>query len=386
MTQLDCAIPTCRIPGQHQADCGQADCRGCLRRVPEDGWCCDSCVGHMHQLLGVITGLAPDARAVAAGMVRPGATRTGGSSNKPGSQSPGNDDATDALDEITKALAKIARDISTVRGLRGPQGHAEGRALPDPLARLCTWLSDQLTWVRHAVDDQGEPYAPTVHAAIRESASRIRAIVNGPGARRYLGPCGAVGTHPNPCCDMHNQHCEPPSELCCDQCTETAHTTFPIPHADGSRCVDTPCDGDVYGRPGATHATCRSCGHQVRQDERQVWIGDITRDRAYRAADIAHAHGIHVKTIRSWADRGKLTAWWKDGEQFHEWTEPDLDPQLTGDQLTARRAEIAAELKARGPRWFVLGDVLNLATADAARREQLRAEREQATQEASTAA
>lgn len=39
------------------------------------------------------------------------------------------------------------------------------------------------------------------------------------------------------CCDMHNRHCEPPSELCCAGCTEAAHDTFPIRHADGSRCV-----------------------------------------------------------------------------------------------------------------------------------------------------
>jgi len=39
------------------------------------------------------------------------------------------------------------------------------------------------------------------------------------------------------CCDLHNQHCEPPSELCCGDCTEASHDTFPIRHADGSRCV-----------------------------------------------------------------------------------------------------------------------------------------------------
>jgi hypothetical protein len=26
-----------------------------------------------------------------------------------------------------------------------------------------------------------------------------------------------------PCCDSHNQHCEPPSELCCERCTEATH-------------------------------------------------------------------------------------------------------------------------------------------------------------------
>lgn len=39
------------------------------------------------------------------------------------------------------------------------------------------------------------------------------------------------------CCDSHNQHCEPPGDLCCGQCTEAAHDMFPIRHGDGSRCV-----------------------------------------------------------------------------------------------------------------------------------------------------
>lgn len=36
-----------------------------------------------------------------------------------------------------------------------------------------------------------------------------------------------------PCCDSHNQHCEPPSELCCHRCAETQHPRHP---AD-IRCV-----------------------------------------------------------------------------------------------------------------------------------------------------
>jgi hypothetical protein len=38
------------------------------------------------------------------------------------------------------------------------------------------------------------------------------------------------------CCDMHGRNCEPPSELCCRDCSEAAHDTFPIRHADGSVC------------------------------------------------------------------------------------------------------------------------------------------------------
>lgn len=39
------------------------------------------------------------------------------------------------------------------------------------------------------------------------------------------------------CCDLHGRNCEPPSELCCGSCTEAAHDTFPIRHADGSTCA-----------------------------------------------------------------------------------------------------------------------------------------------------
>ena len=45
------------------------------------------------------------------------------------------------------------------------------------------------------------------------------------------------------CCDLHGTTCEPPSELCCEDCTEVFHglpwwydSTQPI-HANGTPCV-----------------------------------------------------------------------------------------------------------------------------------------------------
>lgn len=38
---------------------------------------------------------------------------------------------------------------------------------------------------------------------------------------------------PELCCDRHNRACEPPSELCCQACTEATHPH----HDDGSLCV-----------------------------------------------------------------------------------------------------------------------------------------------------
>lgn len=39
------------------------------------------------------------------------------------------------------------------------------------------------------------------------------------------------------CCDMHNRHCEAPSELCCAACSEVEH-----PEHRHSECVLTPDD------------------------------------------------------------------------------------------------------------------------------------------------
>jgi hypothetical protein len=56
-----------------------------------------------------------------------------------------------------------------------------------------------------------------------------------------------VSSAPNTavCCDMHNRHCEPPADLCCRDCTEAAHDTFPIRHADGTPCVMDRVDPNV---------------------------------------------------------------------------------------------------------------------------------------------
>lgn len=53
----------------------------------------------------------------------------------------------------------------------------------------------------------------------------------------YRGKAIEVGGMVRPtvisCCDLHNQHCEPPSELCCRSCTEAEHPA----HPHGVQCV-----------------------------------------------------------------------------------------------------------------------------------------------------
>lgn len=50
-----------------------------------------------------------------------------------------------------------------------------------------------------------------------------------------------------PCCDLHNQHCEPPSELCCRSCTEAGHPQ----HPRGVQCVL-----DTLPQPSTTEYRC----------------------------------------------------------------------------------------------------------------------------------
>jgi hypothetical protein len=111
VTQL-CAIPNCRQRNRHLPTCTD-DCLGCLPRLAEDGIVCDQHVRWAAESLAEIIALTDDARAVAAGLVRHGS----GGAGKPGSRSPGNDDAMDALAEVQNTLTTLARDIAETRGL-----------------------------------------------------------------------------------------------------------------------------------------------------------------------------------------------------------------------------------------------------------------------------
>jgi hypothetical protein len=137
-----CQIPNCRIRGRHKPTCGTCpvecdchngphypcsvpggcgsegcgraeDCTGCLPRLATEGLCCDTHVRWAAESLAEIIALTDDARAVAAGLVRHGS----GGGGKPGSRSPGNDDAMDALDAVQGALTTMARAIAEERGL-----------------------------------------------------------------------------------------------------------------------------------------------------------------------------------------------------------------------------------------------------------------------------
>lgn len=339
MTQL-CAIPRCRIRGRHLPGCDEDNCGGCLPRTTDEGYVCDVDADRTLGWLAAIIELAPDARLVAAGLVRRGAA---GGSGKPASRPPLNDGATDAVDAVQNALTTIARDIAETRGAQFASTAFDGRRVLDPIIEAAKWLTRQIGWVRHAVDDQGEPYAVTVFAEIRDAHSRMRRVVNGPADQKFLGPCGCTVTWD-------------------DEGHEIQRAA--------------PCDGDVYGHPEAEKGTCRKCGARWATTERTAWLDGEVRDHAFRAAHIAEAYGVSADTIRSWAARGNLRSYWiTDAGLTVEWTDPPIDDDLTGEERERREAEIAEELAKRGPRVHYIGDVLDLAAAAAARRESERAKR-----------
>jgi len=307
MTQL-CTITGCRIRGRHLPGCDDDRCPGCLPRIADEGHTCKRCDNRADGQLGAIGELIDDARAVAAGEVRRGTG--GGGGGKPGSRPPLNDTATDALDAVQNRLTTLAREIAETRGLQSVSAVLEGRTVPDPLVRAAEWLRGQIRWVKHALDDQGDPYAVGAYAEIADCARRIRGIVNGPTEQRYFGPCGEV--------------------------------------VDGQAC-----DGDTYGWPGAELAACKTCGHQVDQLERRAWLDDQVRDRAFRASEIEDAYGVSANLIRQWATpaRGLL--------------------QVHGHDFWGRAL-------------YVLGDVLDVAAAQVAKRAEAQAR--QARREADRAA
>jgi hypothetical protein len=77
---------------------------------------------------------------------------------------------------------------------------------------------------------------PDGHTA---SPTELRALEHlaGPLTVHAANAVGSGAPAAGSCCDLHNQHCEPPAELRCWRCSEAGHDTFPTPHADGSPCL-----------------------------------------------------------------------------------------------------------------------------------------------------
>jgi hypothetical protein len=103
-------------------------CAVCTKRPTPDGYACQGCSSRAAAALAAIVELTPDARLVAAGLVRRGA---GGSSGKPGSRPPLNDGATDVVDAVQTILTTLARDIAKTRGINITGGRHHARDLEE---------------------------------------------------------------------------------------------------------------------------------------------------------------------------------------------------------------------------------------------------------------
>jgi hypothetical protein len=203
----------------------------------------------------------------------------------------------------------------------------------DPLIAAARFLAAQLEWMRHAVDEQGQPCAVAAFSEIAHCAGRMRGLVDGARDRRYLGPCGAP---------MDDHDCD-------------------APRIDG-RCETCTCDGNVHAPVGSATGRCDTCKTEYDVDARREWIRVVVRDWPFTATWISRELNlsIHVKTIRTWANRGQLPTYWRtEGGLVTPWVDTDD----------------ADEVKARGDRLHYVGDVERLHAA----RETDRATRERRT-------
>lgn len=301
--------------------------------MPDQAYACVHCgLDRPGRQLATIADMTGAARDVAHGFGRRG---TGGASGKPGSRLPLDLTATSKLDAVQGSLTTWARHIADERGLELPD------ALIDPIVAAARFIERNLEWARH------RPEVDEMLSDIDRCARVVQSLAKGPAAQRYLGPCGApLGVLPAP------------------------------EHYPDDALVTTECGGDVYCREGAQHGACRTCGAEVSTAERQAWLDGEVRSHAFRAAHIAQAYGINVNTIRSWAARGNLPSYWRTSAGLvTPWTDPELDPNLKGEAMNARLGEISDEIEARGGRLHYVGDVLDLAAVDAARRAEEQAKR-----------
>jgi len=314
-------------------------CVRCDRPTP-DGYACSPCAYRAGDQLHELADMAPAARDVAHGLAHRG--DGGGTSGKPGSSMPFNTMSTEKLTKIQARLSTWVREVA----------HARSRPIPAPrhlgddqIVLWARWLAGHVDWMRKTDD------AERFLIEVDECARAMWSVVRGPAEQKYLGPCGAVlSATAMPCPDECSCQSGPRTALsaacagcwCLTACHPTVQTG-----AEGEIC-----DGDVRAYDGAKVGRCRACGAEVATSEREDWLDGEVRQHAFRAAHIADAYDLNVNTIRSWATaREELR---------------DREGRVTQYARPARLLAHDHDFEGR-PRYLV-GDVLDLAAAEAARR------------------
>lgn len=302
-------------------------CLRCARPLADGSFCCDRCAAQTAQKLSEIADLAPPCQDVAYGLSR---RSQGGGNGKPGSRLPLDLPTMAKLDRVTTELTKWVDRIGAIRGATRPWFTTRD---DDHVTTAANWLTTHIEWIRHQADhepdDDGNTWGADQFLTDVDAALRVLwSIARGPAPQRYLGPCGA---------EIAVEPCEP---------TAAGNCTRPgLPECNPLTCATTTtitCDGNVYGRHGTRTGRCRTCGTEVDQDERRAWLDETVRQYDYTAAEIGAAYPIKADLIRQWASRGLLVAHGRSRD---------------------------------GRPLYLLGDVLDLAAGDAARREEARAQR-----------
>lgn len=109
----------------------------------------------------------------------------------------------------------------------------------------------------------------------------------------------------------------------------------------GAATDDGDCPTDLHARADAATATCRTCGTTAVVATRRAELGRLVRGYSYSASEIAAAYP-HVKAtrVRKWAERGRIVATGEyDGRPVYDLGEV-LDRAAIED---ARRAALAAK-------------------------------------------
>jgi hypothetical protein len=176
-------------------------CARCERELADGAYVCAMpCAFDLAADLTQAAGHADDAPTVVARQVRYGPG--GGRGNE--QPLPVNLAASDALWAVENTITTWARHVADERGLtpfkppspilgplcsefgRCPHGSCKAIERPSlfpPTGKICSWLSDQLGWLRH------RPEAGQAWDELDDACRMLRQLVDSPARRRIAGPC-----------------------------------------------------------------------------------------------------------------------------------------------------------------------------------------------------
>ncbi len=175
MTQLQCANPTCAVPGRHATGCDNpADCRGCQPALARDGlWLCGRCTDHIGTDATRAAELHGELALVLAGTGSGGGPRVSGGGLAAGIAL--NEAAVTARTQIESVLGSWCRMIAEERGLSAPAPH---------ITALGAYIHLHREWL-------------AAHGAAADACGEIRGLVT--LARPIAQPSGTRSIHIGAC-------------------------------------------------------------------------------------------------------------------------------------------------------------------------------------------